>query len=407
MSDTSAAGTISLCAVFTGLTTAAVALRFYARKHQKNPLLADDWLMIPGLLTFIAASAILIYSVTPLKFLGYSSFDFTPEEVAVHAQLSMTLNIVHNIITVVCLGCIKASILFFYKRIFCVSGRKAALNIVVVCSIIVIGCWVVTYCFLVGFQCHTHFSALWDGTYVKYCTYSFPVLLSEAITDFLLDVWVLVVPIPAIMKLHTSTSRKFALVGIFSLACLGVAAGIARMVVYIELMSAGPEGFIEIDQERESKHHFKGEVVVNVFTGALTKSTFYMMMEIGVALVAVNLPSIWLLFAAMSPAVIARRFRNVFSVASFRRRKSEKLGIQDKVDAPRSTSTTGSDVPIPGPVAERSVEVREVDQDADPDEMGASHGQIHVSHSVKLTLEEDGEDEEDGEYGENGKYGKV
>ncbi|KAF2156106.1 hypothetical protein K461DRAFT_275197 [Myriangium duriaei CBS 260.36] len=45
--------------------------------------------------------------------------------------------------------------------------------------------------FLTGFQCGTHFSALWDGTYLKYCTISFPFLYGLVISDFLLDVWIL------------------------------------------------------------------------------------------------------------------------------------------------------------------------------------------------------------------------
>lgn len=32
-----------------GLSVIAVALRFYSRKLQRVPLLADDWIMVPGL----------------------------------------------------------------------------------------------------------------------------------------------------------------------------------------------------------------------------------------------------------------------------------------------------------------------------------------------------------------------
>ncbi|KAK8062537.1 hypothetical protein PG997_014634 [Apiospora hydei] len=50
--------------------------------------------------------------------------------------------------------------------------------------------------FLAGFQCGTHFSALYDGTYDQYYTISFPFAYGLATSDFLLDVWILVLPIP-------------------------------------------------------------------------------------------------------------------------------------------------------------------------------------------------------------------
>ncbi len=60
--------------------------------------------------------------------------------------------------------------------------------------------WLLVFQFLAGFQCGTHFSALWDGTYRQYCTLSFPFLYGLAVSDFLLDVWILALPIPGVRK---------------------------------------------------------------------------------------------------------------------------------------------------------------------------------------------------------------
>lgn len=62
MSDTSGDGVKAVSAVFAVLTAIAVALRFWARRRQKAPLLADDWLMVPTLVIqkrfiFLAAIA--------------------------------------------------------------------------------------------------------------------------------------------------------------------------------------------------------------------------------------------------------------------------------------------------------------------------------------------------------------
>lgn len=62
MSDTSGDGVKAVSAVFAVLTAIVVALRFWARRRQKAPLLADDWLMVPTLVIqkrciFLAAIA--------------------------------------------------------------------------------------------------------------------------------------------------------------------------------------------------------------------------------------------------------------------------------------------------------------------------------------------------------------
>lgn len=56
MSSDSRDGIVAVSASLIGLSTIAVALRFYARKQQKARFLADDWLVIPALITYIAAA---------------------------------------------------------------------------------------------------------------------------------------------------------------------------------------------------------------------------------------------------------------------------------------------------------------------------------------------------------------
>jgi hypothetical protein len=94
-----------------------------------------------------------------------------------------------------CLAASKASALFFYKRIFCVSGRKATFNVIIIVTLILLGIWLVVFEFLIAFQCRGHYSAVWDGTQLKYCTLSYPSLEGSAVSDFLFDIWVLLLPI--------------------------------------------------------------------------------------------------------------------------------------------------------------------------------------------------------------------
>lgn len=93
------------------------------------------------------------------------------------------------------------SALLFYRRVFCTGlnvYNTLWFNIATMATLVIVACWLVTFEFLAGFECGTHFSALWDGTYAEYCSISFPYLYGLAVSDFLLDVWILVLPMPIV-----------------------------------------------------------------------------------------------------------------------------------------------------------------------------------------------------------------
>ncbi|KAG5914743.1 hypothetical protein E4U53_004604 [Claviceps sorghi] len=219
MLDHSASDLVTVSAVLLGLGLVTVSLRFYARRRQKASLLADDWLMMPALATFFGASTCIFYAVH-LQAFGYSTFEIPKKQREATAERSGKAQIALNLSSIVCLGSVKASALFFYKRIFCVSGRKAALNVIITVLLVTVACWVVTFEILLAFQCGTHFSAPWDGTQLQYCTMSYPVLQAQAISDLLLDILVLVLPVYPVTQLQTTWTRKVAIVGIFLLACM-------------------------------------------------------------------------------------------------------------------------------------------------------------------------------------------
>ena len=108
------------------------------------------------------------------------------------------MQIAWGILSTCALACIKISAVFFYRRIFCVSGLNAGFNIVTLATAATVSIWLVTFLFLNGFQCGSHLSALWDGTYHQYCTVTFPLLYGLEISDFLLDVWILALPVPQV-----------------------------------------------------------------------------------------------------------------------------------------------------------------------------------------------------------------
>ncbi|KUI67586.1 hypothetical protein VM1G_02813 [Cytospora mali] len=300
MSYQSKKGLLAVCGSLLGLSGIAVGLRLHARKQQRAAFMTDDVLAISSLGAYTGA-AIVVFIAIHYKTVGYATSDLTPAEAASTMEILSKLQIAWDILSTISLACIKLSALFFYRRIFCVGLRTQWFNIASFVTIMIVVIWLIVFQFLTGFQCGTHFSALWDGTYTEYCTISFPFLYVLAVSDFLLDIWILALPIPRIIQLQASIQRKVAIIGVFLLAFIGLGASITRMVNYIQIEDGGPLYFIYHDEEE-----------------AVTRAFFFTMLEIGISLVAVNLPSLWLLFTSISPEKVARSIRSVLSLASLR-----------------------------------------------------------------------------------------
>jgi len=308
MSSNSAAGLRAVCGAFVGLSVLTTAGRFYARSQSKAPYGPDDWLMVAATISFITASACLL-RIVALGQLGYPSDHLTMLETLETMEPFQKLLIAWNTFVTLCLACTKISVLFFYRRIFCVHGRRETFYVLTTGTIGVVVCWLIAFEFSGWFQCGSHISALWDGSYLEYCTHSFPYLYGLAISDFLLDIWILVLPFPQILNLHVTTAKKASIGGVFLLAFVGLGASIARMVEYIQIENGGVGGIFSTDREE-----------------SLTIAAYLAMLEVGMSLVAANLPSLWLIFTKTIPESVVRSIGSVLSLRSMGRKSADRRG---------------------------------------------------------------------------------
>lgn len=292
MSSQSKEGVLAVCGSLLGLSAIAVGLRFYARRKTRMPIMTDDLLTIASFVTFAGAAIVSIIMVH-YHIIGYA---LSP---AIAGELSAKLQIAWDVLGTTSLACSKLSALFFYRRIFYIGERRNWFNTVIIGTIFVVILWLFVFQFLTGFQCGTHFSALWDGNYERYCTLSFPFLYGLAISDFLLDIWILSLPVPRVLRLNAPLFKKIAVLGVFFLTFIGVFASGARMYQYIQTERGGPDYFIKHDEER-----------------AITIIFFYTMLEIGVSLIAVNLPSLWFLVSSINSDKILRQISSKLSFSS-------------------------------------------------------------------------------------------
>ena len=109
------------------------------------------------------------------------------------------------------LGFVKLSFLFFYRRIFCVT-KKSATGMVTMTMIVLTAAWTISYFFAMFFACRTNFGAWWGSvvSLMTRCVKTFDLLYSLAITDFVFDAIIIMIPIPLVSaptNLNTCLSK--------------------------------------------------------------------------------------------------------------------------------------------------------------------------------------------------------
>ncbi|KAI1379310.1 plasma membrane protein Pth11-like protein [Hypoxylon crocopeplum] len=223
----------------------AVVQKYYETPghiKQRQTLKADDWLILPATLLTIGIGVSFIYGVSQ-RTLGYPtelpvSFDGNPLELKTK-QMTMVAQLQwsFDLMVPLALGCVKASFLFFYQRIFAVDN-KSVINYLLVGLIVLVFAWSAAFVVAFLFQCKLNFFAIWDSAMdlINYCNGSMNLALSLCITDFIFDIIIIVLPIPLIWRLNLSTWKKVAVCAVF---LLGAAYANGRVVVITEYLYWG------------------------------------------------------------------------------------------------------------------------------------------------------------------------
>jgi len=283
-----------------------VALRFLTRRMQNVKLGIDDWLIVNGLV-FLVAMAICMLIGTRNGAMGSPTppppANLTPEEQEFYTDPSTTftekLEFPFQIFMMIAYASIKISLLAFYRRIFVVS-KNNAFDIIVKVSATVVFLWTLAFIFIIIFDCGTAIWANWGAVtaQLQFCAIGFTSEYGLAISDFLVDVFIFVLPLPVIWRLQLSMQKKIAVSGIFLLGGAAIGASIARMVLYIQILS-GVTKDEAIDPNLE-----------------LTVGLWWSLLEVGLSLIAACLPTLSFLFKRMSLESALRSVRSVFSIHS-------------------------------------------------------------------------------------------
>ncbi|KAI1799479.1 hypothetical protein F4811DRAFT_543548 [Daldinia bambusicola] len=280
-----------------------VGLRFWARKTQKQKLGADDWLMVPATLVTVGIGICQLYGVSQ-KALGYRTiipdgYEGNPFEL-VTPQLSLKsqLEWIFFLLLPIAIGCMKASLLLFYRRVFVIQ-KQSVINKFLKAFIVLTVVWITAFFFAIFFQCGRNLWAIW-GSQMElhaYCVRNEKLILSLCITDFIADAFIISIPIPLVLRLQLSSSKKLGVCLVFLLGASTLVASIIRFV----LMAGSYLGTVNITDDSVL---------------GTTACLYWGMIESGIGVLAACLPTINFLLRKRIWEPALRSTKSIFSSQS-------------------------------------------------------------------------------------------
>ncbi|OTB18131.1 hypothetical protein K445DRAFT_19695 [Daldinia sp. EC12] len=301
-----------------------VGLRFWARKAQKQLLGSDDWLMVPATLVTVGMGISQLYGVSQ-KALGYRTvipdgYKGNPFEL-----LEWTFFLMLPIAT----GCMKASLLLFYKRVFVIQ-KQSGINTLLKAFIVFTVAWIIAFFFAMFFKCGRDLWALWDSQveFQAHCSSNSNLILSLCITDFITDVLIISIPIPLVLRLQLSPSKKLGVCLVFLLGAGTLVASIIRFV----LMAGSYLGTINI---------------TNDSILGTTACLYWGMIECGVGVVAACLPTIHFFLRRRIWEPALRSTKSIFSSQSTKSTRTSWVdrAYQDSIRVQQSFQVTYDEIP--------------------------------------------------------------
>ncbi|MCJ1437277.1 hypothetical protein MMC27_006663 [Xylographa pallens] len=358
---------VAAASVLPALSIVLVSLRFYTRRIQRAQIGIDDWLTLPGLVMVVGAGIALIIGVE-MQAMGYPTpvpADPSTEAILnanpVQSLIVQEVEFAVNLLSTLGYGFIKCSIVLFYRRLF-VTFRGSIFDYITRGLIVAIVAWTITFFFIWIFACGSHVSANWGSRMdlVTYCEQRLPMSNGFLISDLIIDVITLVLPMPIIWSLKMTLSRKLAVSGVLLIGSIAVAASIARLILAYEVTSAGFD--VVVDEN-------------------LTISTimYWYMIEAGISLIAACLPTLRFLFANKSLQTVMQSVRSAISLRS----SSSHRGDNDFSDIESNHSR--AQIYGPGSGTMETSAVGKTDKGLEMTHF-PQDGRIHVEHEVSQTI---------------------
>ncbi|RVD85066.1 uncharacterized protein DFL_003397 [Arthrobotrys flagrans] len=187
----------------------AVVLRFFTRYFITKMVRLEDWLIIPGLIFAIVISVEIGLS----EGLGTHIWDVPMNKIL---HLWRTAIIVQHLITL-CHFFIKSSLLLFYYQL----SPKRSFRVAILITSAVNVAHTISNLLAVLFSCEP---IIWsDALFTAKCTVNrYAVSFSGVVIFMVLDLVIILLPVPYILRLQLKKRKKVLMIGLFSLGALVV-----------------------------------------------------------------------------------------------------------------------------------------------------------------------------------------
>ncbi|KAJ2988552.1 hypothetical protein NUW58_g3914 [Xylaria curta] len=263
-------------------------LRFRIRVTQKAPFGIDDWCSLTGNIFITGIGACFIVGER-LGVMGYptpvpsgtqasEAYGLFLDAYTLEAKARMQLQFAIQFLMAFAYVFVKASIVLFCRRIF-VAHRGSIFDWA---SRIILGIAILWSAgFLIGgliFGCGKHVELHWSPLQALVeagCDASTPEV-ALVISDLILDIIILILPLPSIWALSMSKYRKVAITTVFLIGLTSIAASAARAAIYLTVLYAGYGAGYDINQ-------------------TVTTLLWWSMLEVSLAAIAACLPTLSLL----------------------------------------------------------------------------------------------------------------
>ncbi|KAF2875841.1 hypothetical protein BDV95DRAFT_603246 [Massariosphaeria phaeospora] len=204
------------------LTTISVAIRECSRRIRKADMAAYDGLLYFAYLCYVALTGFELWSITNGVTSDPKFLAIPPPKRIVMLKVFFVIAILWATTTI----CVKLSILFLYKKIFCLKEtwfRIAWWSI----FIYLVPCFTVVSFTLQAYTLVTSLTRPNSPTLPKFSAHS-----SVAITwlNALAEMGLLLLPIPHLIALQMTQKRKLALLAVFCVGAVATMASLARGV---------------------------------------------------------------------------------------------------------------------------------------------------------------------------------
>lgn len=246
---------------------------------------------------------------------------------------------IEEILYITCIAVIKASVLLLYLRAFPVEWMTTASRILLGFT----ACWGVAYMIAQIFQCSpvSYMWKQWDDEHEGTCTSRAALAWSHAIINIILDVVIIGMPLPILMKLQVSVGRKL---GLGLMFCVGIVSVPNLKMISRILMNQCRVTVISIlrlrtlitfgnTQNPSSASRLPDFITVaDQTTGDFVEVGVWSLLEINLGIICASMPGVHTLYKHVAPTVSAALSTNKRSSTSKTRSRSGAYNSDPEAD---------------------------------------------------------------------------